>query len=415
MSWSNGIQTRRGTAGFVSLRPIVASPAGVAATDDLARQRLDARGAYQQGATGEALERQRRVLSRAAGAGEATVDDFLFLGLLLVGGRRHEEALACLREGLARFPDEPALHENMGVVMLGIGATADGIMAAEHALSLGSDSPNVLDLLADAHGRSGRMDRAVEYGRRALEAKDHKFGAATPLARVPDQRPPPFNPMAPAENVIAYTLWGNNPRYHVPLLENVRILQHLFPGWTMRVYHDDSVDPAYLTLLRERGVDTRRMTLATGEAERRRLLWRFDVAADPSVRRFLCRDADSILTVKERVAVDAWLASDRPFHVMRDYYSHTDLILAGMWGGVGGILPPVATLLRAYRGWRIEHDHVDQDLLAETVWPIIRQHTLIHDSVFAPCLGAMPFPPFGHLPPNMHVGQNAFLLFQPPG
>lgn len=157
------------------------------------------------------------------------------------------------------------------------------------------------------------------------------------------------------------------------------------------------------------------MTLASGEAERRRLLWRFEVASDPGVRRFLCRDANSILTVKERVAVDAWLASNRPFHVMRDYYAHTDLILVGLWRGVGGILPPVATLLTAYRGWRIEHDHVDQDLLAETVWPIIRNHVLIHDSVFTPCLGSVAFPPFGHLPPNMHFGQNAFLLFQPPG
>lgn len=173
------------------------------------------------------------------------------MGLLLVGGGRHDEALNCLRDALSRFPDAATLHENMGVVLLGIGATADGIAAAEKALALGSDSPNVFDCLADAHGRTGRMDRAVEYGRRALEAKDRRFGEATPLARVPDRPLPPFNPMAPAENVIAYTLWGNGARYHVPLLENARILQHVFAGWTMRVYHDDTVDPAYLNMLRE--------------------------------------------------------------------------------------------------------------------------------------------------------------------
>ena len=135
------------------------------------------------------------------------------------------------------------------------------------------------------------------------------------------------------------------------------------------------------------------------------------MVADPAVKRFLCRDADSLLTVKERVAVDAWLRSPFWFHAMRDWYTHTDLLLAGMWGGVGGILPDTAALLRAYSGWRVEHDHIDQDVLAEAVWPVVRGKILIHDSVFAPCLGSVPFPPFGALPPGHHIGQNAFLHF----
>ena len=112
-------------------------------------------------------------------------------------------------------------------------------------------------------------------------------------------------------------------------------------------------------------------------------------------------------------AVDAWLASRQWFHTMRDWPTHTDLLLAGMWGGVGGVLPPVGTLLGAYTAWRIENDHVDQDVLSEAVWPIARQSILIHDSVFAPCLGSVPFPPFGSLPPGHHVGENAFLRFVP--
>ena len=39
------------------------------------------------------------------------------------------------------------------------------------------------------------------------------------------------------------------------------------------------------------------------------------------------------------MAVDEWLTSGRYFHVMRDWFIHTDLIIAGMWGGVGGALP----------------------------------------------------------------------------
>lgn len=422
MSWSGGIQgASPGRSAYVTLRPVAARLADApAASDpgqvkDIDARRSAARDAYQRGHAQRAADLQAEVLRLGEETGQATVDDTLFLGLALTNVGRQADAVTCLRNGLARYPDHAALHENLAVLLLATGSPTEAIEAAERALALGSDSPNVLDCLTEAHARIGRIDLAVTHGRRALEAKDRKFGSAAPIVRVPSGAVPVFNPNNPDENVIAYCLWGNQPRYHVPLLENARIRAHLFPAWRIRVYHDSTVDPSYLSLLRERGVDLRVMSLPPDVPAHRKLLWRFDVASDPAVRRFLCRDADSLLTVKERVAVDAWLLSDFPFHAMRDWYSHTDLLLAGMWGGVGGILPPVQDLVAAWRGWRVEHDHVDQDLLSETVWPIVRGHVLIHDSVFAPCLGSVPFPPFGHLPPSMHIGQNAFVHFEAAG
>ena len=188
------------------------------------------------------------------------------------------------------------------------------------------------------------------------------LGVRRRIVAIPAGPPPAFNPGCPEQNVIAYTLWGDQPRYHVPLLENARIRPHLFPEWTIRVYHDPTVDAGYLAQLAAHGAQLRSMGLPPGLPVHRALLWRFEVIADPGVARFLIRDADSLLTVKERVAVDAWLRSDFHFHAMRDWYSHTDLLLAGMWGGVGGILPPPAKLQRAASSWRMENDHVDQDL-----------------------------------------------------
>ena len=153
------------------------------------------------------------------------------------------------------------------------------------------------------------------------------------------------------------------------------------------------------------------MALSTQEPAHRGLLWRFAVASDPSVRRFLVRDADSLLTVKERVAVDDWLRSGLHFHAMRDWFTHTDLLLAGMWGGVGGIVPAPDALLAAHTFWRMETNHIDQDVLCAVVWPAIRRHILLHDSIFHPCLCSVPFPPFGALPPGRHVGENAFVHF----
>ena len=80
------------------------------------------------------------------------------------------------------------------------------------------------------------------------------------------------------------------------------------------------------------------------------LFWRFQVINDGATRRFLIRDADSIVNSRGQAAVTAWLASDRAFHVMRDNWSHTELVPAGMWGGVGGILPRVTGPLENFTG-----------------------------------------------------------------
>jgi hypothetical protein len=178
------------------------------------------------------------------------------------------------------------------------------------------------------------------------------------------------------------------------------------------VYVDKSVPEAIRKSLAQASAQVIVKERPAGEPPPRRLLWRFEVASEPGVKRFLVRDADSLLSVKERIAVDDWLRSGKHFHVMRDFHSHTDLVLAGLWGGVGGVLPPLAVLLKNFKPWRIENDHVDQDLLTVTAWSTIKQSCLIHDSVFTGCLGSVPFPPYGELPAGHHVGQNAFIHFR---
>ncbi len=384
-----------------------------AETGDLEQRREAVRAGYARGALDEAIASQRRVIDAALAADVALPEDYLYLALMLHGQQRLDEGFAVLQEAERRFPDSAQVQENVGVFLLEGGDLAGAIAHCLRAIELGSDSPNVHDCLCDAYGRIGRLDEAVAAGRAALEAKDRRFGGRAPVAGIPDGMPPSFNPYNPAENVIAYCLWGSEHRYLVPLLESARIQPHIFPGWTLRLYYDASVPADYLAQLGGHGVQLITRTLPAGVPQHRRLLWRFDVIADPAVRRFLIRDADALLCVKERVAVDAWLRSHCYFHAMRDWYSHTDLLLAGMWGGVANILPPTETLMQSYKAWRVENDHVDQDVLSETVWPTIRHSCLIHDSVFTGCLGSVPFPPFGDCPPGRHVGENAFRHFTP--
>jgi len=372
-----------------------------------------AAAAHERGDLATAILAQQAHLDTRKRHGHCVPEDYLFLALLSFQDGRLQDSLVVVDDGLRRFPDAPGLHENRGVLLLSTGDNGGAMAACLRALDCGSQSPNTHDCLADAAGRLCRTDLAIQYGRAALEAKDRMFSTNPVLASVPTLPPPAFNPNNRAENVISYSLWGGNERYLVPLMENLRLMNHLFPAWSMRVHLDNSVPTGFRDELQRLGAQIVQFELPPNMPGHRRLLWRFAVLGDPAVRRYLVRDADSLLTIKERVAIDAWLASTYHFHTMRDYFTHTDLMLAGMWGGVGGILPDVDTLFAKRQGWRTEGDHIDQDLLSETVWPAIRGRCLIHDSVFTGCLGSVAFPPFGELPTGHHIGQNAFHIFLP--
>src|SRR4030095_6635242 len=136
----------------------------------------------------------------------------------------------------------------------------------------------------------------------------------------------------------------------------------------------------------------------------RRLARRFLVADDHTVRRYLIRDADSIVNAREAEAVAEWIVEGQSFHVMRDWWTHTDPILAGMWGGIGGALPPVELLLATHQPEHLETAHIDQWFLRDCIWPSIRSVSIVHDRCFR-TEGSRPFP--SPAPPgDDHIGQN---------
>jgi hypothetical protein len=113
----------------------------------------------------------------------------------------------------------------------------------------------------------------------------------------------------------------------------------------------------------------------------------------------MSRDLDSALTLRERAAVNAWLASNKAFHAMHDHPSHRAPMLGGMWGFrpvlnrslSRAILDKIhdQTLIERYFG------RADQPFLAVHVWPSARSSILVHDSFH--CAGGVdnrtePFP-----------------------
>ncbi|MBN8488984.1 MAG: tetratricopeptide repeat protein [Burkholderiales bacterium] len=308
---------------------------------------------------------------------------------------------ATVLEQLVRLePDHPEALVNLAVCRQRQGRHDEVLRLSEQVLALQPALPLALDLRAKSLQRVGRPQDAAEAGRQALLAKDR----ACP--RPPQAWQPPAEGLARRlagkPSVVSFSLWGAHPRYLRGALRNALLMPDLYPGWVMRLYLDETVPGAFVEQLRALMVDVRLQP--AGQSLRQRLCWRFQVANDPAVGRFLVRDCDSVFSLREVRAVDEWIASERWFHVIRDWWTHTDLMLAGLWGGVAGVLPDLVPLLARYQSGKAETSNIDQWFLRDRVWPLLRGHVLVHDRLFE-VPGRWPLPePDG----NFHIGQDEF-------
>ncbi len=356
----------------------------------------------QAGRFAEACAKQKTLIALSAADDPEWIDDHWQLGLLSFVTADFTGAAAAFQTVREARPDDLLVAENLGLSLLRTQRAAEGKAELERALKDAPDKLNLLDGMADACGQLGDREGARRHGEAALNARDaaavDHFADHTPAAI------PPFRTDHPSENVIAFCLFGEHARYRQGALHNAQAIPYIYPGWQARFYCGEDQPNDLVQALGRLGAQAMRLPVPERQVEA--LFWRFQVLEDPNVARFLIRDCDSVVNVRERVAVDEWIASDRHFHLMRDHFGHTDLVLAGMWGGVRDALPPFREMLGHFSyNPATETRTADQKFLREVAWPVIRQSCLIHDSHFR-CFGARDFPAVGTLPPGRHVGDN---------
>ncbi|MDF1755984.1 MAG: sulfotransferase [Verrucomicrobiales bacterium] len=362
-----------------------------------------ANAAYLAGDYQKAISLQVEVVNDHIKKGKQAVTARKLLALYLYTARDFEAAIGLLKTLEEEVPTDSEVPENIGVMLRQSGKTVDAVKYLLKAHGMDPKKSNVCDGLAHCFHSLNEAEQTQKFGRLSLELKD-TYAATLRTWEVPAGVPPEFNFENPDRNIISFSLFGSNPRYLHGALRNARLAPDLYPGWTCRFYCDPEVPKTVLDQLADLGCQIEMRARLKNFYEG--LLWRFEVIDDPTVDRFLVRDCDSVINIKERVAVDEWIASDKWFHAMRDFPSHTEVILAGMWGGVSGVLPTVQELVDDFSPQTAATRTYDQHLLREKVWPTIRQSVLIHDSVYTGCLGSVPFPEVGQLPPDRHVGQN---------
>jgi tetratricopeptide (TPR) repeat protein len=301
--------------------------------------------------------------------------------------RDYASALGACRTWLDLAPDDRLARDTLLSVLSRLNRFEEVIAEAGARLPSEPDNERIPSALAKAFARLGRIEEARDAGNACLRIKDE--AAIEPAKDLSGVAVPPFDPANPQRNVIAFSLYGVAPAHCDGAVRNAMAAHYLYPEWRCRFYVDESVPTGVSDrLLREGAQVVRVGGLPAG---RYGTFWRFLIADDEAVDRYLVRDCDACLNLRERAAVDAWIASGRHFHVMRDGLTHTEPMLAGMWGGVRGALPPMQEQIIEFCREAPLSRTADQLFLRERVWPTARQSVLAHDSQFS-LRDSQPFP-----------------------
>jgi hypothetical protein len=281
---------------------------------------------------------------------------------------------------------------------------------------------DVLDGLTACYLVEGDLSQARHYGTQALLARDQLFQMPvvpwceeTSFHTVSHYKTLSINTAEPQAHlkVLSFCLYGNLAVYLEMMLMNLAAAKVLYPDWQVRIYHDESIPTATL----EKFVLNGAVNIAVDAAQKAYpgTMWRFLALEDSSVEWVSFRDADSLLTPREVVCVNEWLASDQVVHAIRDWYTHSEVLLAGMWGAYAPALRSIRTAMNAFIARPFTPSHADQHFLRRYVWPYARTSVCVHDSVFQSTTRAFPVVTKPTL--AAHIGNrlsNHFFMPQPP-
>lgn len=181
-------------------------------------------------------------------------------------------------------------------------------------------------------------------------------------------------------NVFSFCLYGGrNPRYYIPLLENIQIIAQYFPEWKAYIYIAPDVDAPYVDVLRSHSNVTLRETNAFGAEN---MISRFCAIDEPDVDIMFVRDADSLIHWKDRWAIHQFLAKPEFIaHTIRDHPHHVSYLMGGLWG----IRKSSGLCIRDMYNEFLKSPHEfglahDQNFLCGTIYPAVRDKLLVHHS-----------------------------------
>jgi hypothetical protein len=191
------------------------------------------------------------------------------------------------------------------------------------------------------------------------------------------------------KKIISFSVWGTNPKYVKAAYENLLLQPEIYSGWTCRFYIDESVPSEWVEKLgNTNNAEIVTMPKSDGNYG---LFWRFEPLKDTSIERFIVRDSDSRLNIREAAAVSEWIESNKEFHIMRDNPQHGAYICGGMWGSTSEFIKKISPIydseLEKFKSSlafnQLYHNrgkwfNCDQPFLWKCIWPRIINTHLAH-------------------------------------
>lgn len=183
--------------------------------------------------------------------------------------------------------------------------------------------------------------------------------------------------------VISYCLYGNNKKYCIGMLENLKINKKKLPDWSIYIYYSNVPD-IYIEQYKEYNP----ILIECDETEYKweGMFWRFRPLNDNNIDIFLSRDADSRITDREIVFINEFIESDKCFHIIRDHPGHGIEILGGTFGvkvkefNKKYKIKNIDNYLLEYKQYFCKNieKQPDQHFLRDKIWPFIKEDNIAH-------------------------------------
>lgn len=191
--------------------------------------------------------------------------------------------------------------------------------------------------------------------------------------------------MKNGKKVISFSLFGNKDKYCLGALYNIELQEKIYPGWICRFYLDpDSVPGEIIQKIQDAGAEVvHRSSLFPKKPYFDGIFWRHEVMQDIAVERFIIRDADSRLSIREKICVDQWIESGKTLHIIRDHPHHGHRVMGGMWGGINKEMSDfdfhkkIKEFTEKYQSSKKRGR--DQKFLAMYVYPLYKHSMIVHD------------------------------------
>ena len=180
------------------------------------------------------------------------------------------------------------------------------------------------------------------------------------------------------KRVLTFTLWGNNPTYTTGSIKNAQLAQTYYPEFECWFYiHAETVPQHIIDTLNT--LPNVKIIFKSGNLNTiKPLMWRFEAIDDPEVEIMMSRDTDTRILLREKLAVDEWINSNKSFHIMRDHPHHDAFILGGMFGTKKiSAIPSWCNIINEFIQCNGSYDKI---FLEKYIYPIIINDCTIHAS-----------------------------------